>query len=407
MLKLEGVVILMTKNKIEILSGKENFDFVTRLQSFVPFDEKIMLLLYTMSDVLLHDNIAKTYPDVVTFAFFCRKNHLLSLKNKASVNSRLGKGVTFHIAPSNVPINFAYSLISALLSGNSCIIKVSSKDFEQTKIIIDALNKSAKKQDLMHILPYITIVKYDREDVEITKKLSKLCDVRIIWGGDLTVEKIRECPLKASAVDITFTDRYSFAVFSAQAILENQDMRKLCENFYNDTYLYDQNACTAPHLVCFLGDERAVSSAKELFWSSFYDYLKEKYEVSEIIAVDKYTNACKSAIELDVDKIYQNNLLTRISLNSISEKIVDFRCVGGSFLEYSTTDFAKILPIITSKYQTLSYFGVDSIALKDELLKRGIHGIDRIVPVGKTMDFNLTWDGVDLILALSRVIWTD
>lgn len=27
------------------------------------------------------------------------------------------------------------------------------------------------------------------------------------------------------------------------------DMKKLAEAFYNDTYLFDQNACSAPHTI--------------------------------------------------------------------------------------------------------------------------------------------------------------
>lgn len=32
------------------------------------------------------------------------------------------------------------------------------------------------------------------------------------------------------------------------------------------------------------------------------------------------------------------------------------------------------------------------------------HGVDRVVPMGKSMDFNLVWDGYDLIRSLSRKI---
>ena len=31
-------------------------------------------------------------------------------------------------------------------------------------------------------------------------------------------------------------------------------------------------------------------------------------------------------------------------------------------------------------------------------------GVDRIVPIGRTMDFALVWDGVDLIRTMSRAI---
>ena len=38
------------------------------------------------------------------------------------------------------------------------------------------------------------------------------------------------------------------------------------------------------------------------------------------------------------------------------------------------------------------------------LLMSGVKGIDRIVPVGKTMDFDLIWDGNNLYERLTRII---
>ena len=34
----------------------------------------------------------------------------------------------------------------------------------------------------------------------------------------------------------------------------------------------------------------------------------------------------------------------------------------------------------------------------------GVKGVDRIVPMGKTMDFSLIWDGYDLLEHMSRRI---
>lgn len=54
---------------------------------------------------LLKDREAKAYPDVITFAYFCRKAHLARLEEEYAgrLDGRLGRGVVFHIAPSNVP----------------------------------------------------------------------------------------------------------------------------------------------------------------------------------------------------------------------------------------------------------------------------------------------------------------
>ena len=39
---------------------------------------------------------------------------------------------------------------------------------------------------------------YERED-EITKELSLFCDGRVVWGGDATIEHMREYPLKPTS----------------------------------------------------------------------------------------------------------------------------------------------------------------------------------------------------------------
>ena len=55
------------------------------------------------------------------------------------------------------------------------------------------------------------IVCYDHDDA-VTKLLSSQCHVRVIWGGDATVRAIRSVPLSPLALEITFADRFSFAV---------------------------------------------------------------------------------------------------------------------------------------------------------------------------------------------------
>ena len=62
---------------------------------------------------------------MVAFGFFCRRANLeaLAREYEGAVSDRLGRGISFHIAPSNVPVNFAYSLAAGLLAGNACVVK--------------------------------------------------------------------------------------------------------------------------------------------------------------------------------------------------------------------------------------------------------------------------------------------
>jgi len=41
----------------------------------------------------------------------------------------VGRGVAFHIVPSNVPVNYAYALFTGLLCSNANVVLVPSKDF--------------------------------------------------------------------------------------------------------------------------------------------------------------------------------------------------------------------------------------------------------------------------------------
>ena len=55
------------------------------------------------------------------------------------------------------------------------------------------------------------------------------------------------------------------------------------------------------------------------------------------------------------------------------------------------------------KYQSLGYFGFTREELVDFVLRSRFKGLDRIVPIGETTAFSLTWDGYNLIEMFSRI----
>ena len=241
---------------------------------------------------------------------------------------------------------------------------------------------------------------------EITTSLSLLADVRIVWGGDNTIATIRKSPLKPRAFEITFADRYSFAVFNAKYVLELNDLKGIAQGFYNDTYLYDQNACSSPRFIYWIGNEEECVKAQEKFWAAVYDNINGKYELAPILSVDKLTAQYKCAVEIDEAKIQKgkDNLITRIKLSTLPNNITDYTCAGGAYLEYNSETLDSLASIISNKFQTLSYLGMNPEELRVFFIKNGLSGVDRIVPVGKTADFGFIWDGYDLIISMSRII---
>lgn len=393
---------------IEFLSSKTiNFEKFNKQSYLEPFSEIIINFLNSLSKELIKHKNSKDYPDVITFAFFCRKSNIISLKkdyyNKNEL--RLGRGVVFHIAPSNVPINFAYSLITGLLTGNVNIVRLPSKKFEQVDIISKTINFLIKNPIYEEISNYINLIRYERSS-DYTNYFSSISDVRVIWGGDMTINQIRKSKLPPRSFDLTFADRYSLCIINADNYIKSIDKDKIAKSFYNDTYLFDQNACTSPHLVIWTGSKKNVVKSKKLFWEYLLILVNENYPIQSIVSVDKLTSFYSQSIKLkNISKeVSENNLLWRVNLNKLHENIHTHRCSSGYFNEYHASSIHEINKIINRKYQTLSYYGYSQSELKQIMLDLKPVGIDRVVPIGKTTDFSLTWDGYNLIEKLSRKI---
>lgn len=391
-------------DNIEILFSKaESFDKMKALPAKRIFDKDICSYLNTLSNLIFANTALRKYPDIITFGYFCRRSNIEKIKKKYIQNFRIGRGLSFHIAPSNVPINFAYSMVVGLLSGNSCIIRASTKDFEQTKILCALMENACEKS--IAIGNYIAIVKYERNKA-INDYLSSLADVRVIWGGDQTVAQLRKSCISPRCIEVTFADRYSLCVLYASDISKMSDWEMIAQNFFNDTYLYDQNACSSPRLMYWIGEKDEIHTAKELFWKAVYSLTSKKYNITPIIAVNKLTMDYKMAIELNDINIEKDtdNLFHRIHLTKLTDNLPEYSCPGGSFLEYDDTNLDALKEIVTQKYQTLSYLGGDREKIAKWVIDNGLKGIDRIVPMGRTADFTMTWDGYDLISTMSRSI---
>lgn len=412
MLRYGGAVILMQQNLIDFNEYRIDYEIgnssvmkdMQQTAVMEPFSEKIVNFFNQVSRLILADREAKEYPDVVTFGFWLRKASLESLKtrfmSKDSSVVKMGRGIAFHIAPSNVPVNYAYSLATGLLCGNANIVRIPSKDFPQVQIINRALCTAL--EEMKEMIPYIVLVKYGH-DSDINTAFSSIADIRVVWGGDNTIEEFRKSPMKPRATEITFADRYSLAVIDSDIYMSMANKAKIANDFYNDTYLTDQNACTSPRAVVWLGDK--IAEAKEVFWRELHKYMDGKYELSGVQAVNKLTSGYLLAVAKEGVRKEQSvdNLIVRMSVPVLSADLMEMKDNSGYFFETECKDILELRDFCNdTKCQTVSYIG--RLEQMKPLLLSGISGVDRVVPVGKTMDFDLLWDGYDLFERMTRNI---
>jgi hypothetical protein len=387
-------------NHLSIETGSLAFLDNHEVCPLTPFDSQIIEYCSTLSKMIMNHPESRLYADLMTFAFWIRRASMEKLRQDyPDFSQRIGRGVSLHIAPSNVPLNFAYSLIAGLLSGNHSIVRVSSKLYPQTELLIQLIKETLPKS----LENYVIIVKYQRNK-EINDYFSSNAQVRIVWGGDQTVQELRLSPLPIRSKDIVFADRFSVLLIDADAYLKAEDHEVIAKGFYNDTYLFDQNACTSPRFVVWRG--QSILEAKEKFWSQLLMLVISKYESFPVRAVEKYKNAALIAASNNTTKIItMTNWLYRVEVQQLTSDLIKFIGNSGFFIEYNIqSSLVELLPLMTDKFQTLSYFGLEAPEIKKELLLLKPSGIDRIVPLGRTMEFDLCWDGYDLIRELSRGI---
>lgn len=389
-------------NNVKLLAGSENVSIVP----IIPFNELVCEFLKELSTILINHIEIKDYSDVMSFAFWCRNSNIQKLKEAFKDDYfRIGRGYVYHISPSNVPVNFAFSYVFGLLSGNSNIVRVPSKYFPQVDIICNSIKKLFEDIKYEDIKNTTAFVQYDKDD-KITSIFSSDCNARVIWGGDRTIWNIKQLPIPPRSIDITFSDRISLCIIDSLSILKlnKKELHKLVDNFFNDTYLMDQNACSSPFLIVWYGEQNC--EGKKLFWNLLSEKISKSYNLSMIHSVDKFTLLCQQIIELDSLNEIQifNNKLYVIKLNEINYDIYKYRGKFGHFFEVEINNLEKIKDIISEKYQTITYFGVNKNELIEFIYKNKLLGIDRIVPIGQALSIDSIWDGYDIIKTLSRII---
>lgn len=368
------------------------------------FNSKAINFLNDVSTKLKINKEIKNFPVLFSLMLWSSKKNLLTQKEKYKNSSfRIGRGILFHICPSNVPLNFFYSFAFGLLSGNANIIKIPTKKFEETEILLKIIKTIINKKIYKKIKASNNFIRYEKNK-QVNDYFSSFSDGRIIWGSDKTVSEIKESPLKTKSIEITFPDRYSLCVINIKKInkLNKQDFKKLIKGFFYDSYTMKQQACNSPHFIFWVGKKN--NKIIKNFWTILSEIVNQQNNLHSIDIIEKYNHICNQFISL---KGIQNfvNYNNKVYVTDYKENPIDhIRGLNGIFYQKYINKITEIKKSINVKCQTLTYFGFDKKDFINLLNENSSGGIDRIIPIGKSMSINFTWDGFDMIKSLSRIV---
>jgi acyl-CoA reductase-like NAD-dependent aldehyde dehydrogenase len=205
---------------------------------------------------------------------------------------RVPVGRVLHIAPSNVDTMFVYSWALSYACGNANIVRVSGKDNPITAAMIECVNALMRDDSVLR--ESNCFVTYGHDDA-ITSALSAWCSHRVIWGGNETAAALHKLPLPAFAGERAFASKFSYAAIDCAAwlTLDEAGRLALAEQFYNDAFWFEQQACSSPHVVFWVSDNaEAAASASARFDESLQQAARaRKHSPSAPAAVKRLSYA--------------------------------------------------------------------------------------------------------------------
>lgn len=401
---------------VDLAEAPQRADEITeaiqRAPATEPFADSILAFCADFSRRL--GRASRGIPELTALAFWMRKSELMRLQEQfLLLQTRetllVPRGTVLHIPPANVDTIFIYSWLLSLLVGNKNVIRLSTRRSPTVDLILDVMADVLADDAHADVREQTAFVRYGHQN-DVTARLSARCDVRVIWGGDTTVRKIRATPLPPHATELTFPDRFSMAVIRTKAYLGLAAERRhdVAESFFNDAYWFDQAGCSSPRIVHWIGEAKTSREASADFYGRVRSVLaRRNYAVDTAMGIRKMIFGYQAVLDHPVNRVetYGNEL-----------KVVELRGLdpvegtfpgAGTFFDVTLGQLTDLAPTIRRRDQTLSHFGFGADELRALAVAVNGRGIDRMVPFGQALTFNRYWDGHDLLQSFSRRVFIE
>lgn len=363
-----------------------------------------------LSVLLLGDARARGFPDLQALGFWLRpaqlQRMLQDLLPTPLQTVVVPAGTVLALPPGNVDALFGYILALALLCGNTLIMRLSATTSPAQELLLTLIDEALGRDALRG---RVMVLRYGHDDA-VTAQFSARCDVRLVWGGDATVQHIRKITLPPLARELSFGDRFSAAALDAAAYLRADAAARaeLTRRFYNDVYWYDQLACAAPRLLFWVGDTAATTAAAAEFYPRLAaQAVQTGYQPDAGASVAKLSMTYLGLHDLDLAAYQVYGPALSVLTLADSADFSAFKSVNygyGMLAAATVPTLDAIAAGAERRDQTLVHWGFAPEAVLALVRACNGRGYDRIVPVGEALRFDPVWDGGNLCAAMTRLV---
>jgi hypothetical protein len=324
--------------------------------------------------------------------------HFVGEKKKIKAQPR---GIVCHWIAGNVPTLGLFSLFQSIFVGNINILRIPPKSHDIMIKLLNTFSDTTTDCGISgkNILESIGILYFDKQFQRGNIELSEIADARVVWGGEDAVKSITGISKRAHCEDIIFGPKYSFAVFDKEAIASETFQRYL-RFLVSDIYLFDQAACTSPHVIFF---ERGGKDIKDIIMNLRELFEKQskrfpKLEIDPFIASKIINIRAQYALDLGKDVICppENDWTILINNDLCLEEPIESRTI---FIK-ELNSIMEVIPLITKKIQTIGCAVENRGKLLEFANEVTYRGVSRCVNIGQMHLYDSPWDGILLMSQL-------
>nr|MDO8084548.1 acyl-CoA reductase [Candidatus Sigynarchaeum springense] len=376
---------------------------------------KVIDLFQKFSENVIKDPTTMGIEGVAFLSSWLRKANMMqivqkNLKDIAYLDHFVGeakrikaqpRGIACHWIAGNVPTIGLFSLFQSMLVGNANVLRIPPKSHD-TMVRLLMVFASTRIDGLAgaDLLKSTAILYYDRTDQKANEELSDIADVRIVWGGEEAVKSITGLPRRAHCEDVVFGPKYSFAVLDREAI-NSKELSRTLRLLASDIFLFDQAACTSPHVLFCEKAGIDIASIARLLGEEMGKLSKRfpKTEIDQYIMTRIINARAEHALDEDASVFCppENDWTILVNKRPGLEEPIESRTI---FLK-EVDSIMDVLPHVTKKVQTVGCAVGDKaklLAFADAVTFRGVA---RCVNIGQMHLFDSPWDG---ILTMSRLV---
>ncbi len=396
----EGV--LVPRGAPALMTGQLLAD---RHGTVAPWAAERLEVLADLSRSLLKHDLLRREPAAAALGFWLRPASLKELEaafpNETDV-CRVPAGLVVHITPANVDTMFVYSWALSFLAGNANVVRLTTQASPLLERLVEVLS------DVFAHHPAATagnyFVTYGHDDA-ITASLSAICDLRIVWGGDETVRRIRSVPLNPHAGERCFASKRSLAAIKTSAYtgLSDGARQKLAEQMAGDLIPFAQMACSSPHQVFWIGESKDEVATISEFGCRVEVAMHAKASGQDLgAAVRRINSSFAAAASGQIGRVILGGHSASLIADSPAKTEQQDPCGVGLLFHSTCSSVAEMVSLLRPDHQTITYYGLDDHERSLLAMQAGLAGIDRIVPFGRALEFTPLWDGYSLWHDLTR-----